>query len=240
MPPPLPAPKRKGHPAQSPHPNLDGHLFDFLRRKSDGEIYRILNSEDSVHSAVALRFLPLDQRARLLRSLAPKDCVEIETMGARLDQMPSSEFIRIADSLQRKMYPVAAGPDATPVNPSEDQEFWSEALDKSNVKQALLLALEQTRPDLKKVLDRFQIKFDDIPSLPRQRIGAVLSALTDKELSLALSACPRPIVETLIGELPPNRKERVISRMRVQGSMPKSITEPAVKTLMRRFHERTL
>ncbi|MBI1859314.1 MAG: hypothetical protein HYR96_00135, partial [Deltaproteobacteria bacterium] len=233
-PPPLPLTRPPAVPSQ---PALDpGHLFDFLRKQPDTDIYRVMNMEGPLIGAVIARFLPLDQRARLLQSLSPKERIDVERLGTRLNEMPSSEFIRIADTIRRRLFPASA------VNEGkrDDYSFWAETLERTQSRQALIASLEKTRPDLKELWERYQVKLEDIPSLPRPRIEAVLSALTDKELSLALSACPREVAESLVTDLPPNRRKRILLRIRAQGALPRSLTEPAVKALVRRFHERSL
>lgn len=213
-------------------PPLDcGGLFDFLRRRADAEIISAITGQMPLKVAMVLEFLPFDQRARILEQLHPKRRIEIESMKAQLPSIPSDEYIRTADGLRR-----AFERDKEPEK-IDDVVFWEKALKGSMEPGAILEALEKTRPDLLSVTQRHRVSVADLPSLPEGKLELVLAKLSDRELSVALSGCPRSTVERFLRSLSPQRRLRIVARVRAQGALPKSITEPAVKALVRRFQE---
>lgn len=229
-PPPItrpPLPKKPSRPA------LDmGLAFDFLIHRGDDDLLEWIRRELPVRAAILLQFLPHSQRLRLLQRLAPKERIQIEASRSQLGRVPSDEFIRVADSLRRQTPP-------TPSTQSvEDGEaFWAETLQRTRVQPALLQALERTRPDLRDLIVRFQLRVEDIPTLPRKKIEGALSKMKDKELCEALCGCPRHVVEDLLSKLSSHRRMRIVARLQIMRVLPKSQTEPALRTLLRRLHE---
>ncbi len=237
-PPPLPLFLRAVRKAHSTSLNrLDpDKFFDFLKNRSDSEILTAMTGDIALHSAVALRFVPRDQRARILSGFSPKERVHIESMSEKVPKLSSDEFVRVADDLRRKI--ASASETETTETPSDsDEKFWDDTLSRSTAKEILLNALERTRPDLKALTDRYRIRLDEVPALPRAQLQSALTKLTDRELTTAMAGCPRLVVESLLGALSPPRRMRVMARLKVQGELPKALTGPAVRTLLRRFHD---
>lgn len=238
--------KRKSNPFVSPPPlpkdvlrvvpvamRLNyNRLFDFLKNLSDEEVQTIIRGETPLQTALILRFIPLDQRLRILQSMAPKERIEIESLASEVERIPSDEFIRTADCVRKKL---SRPPDIDSV--TDEETFWGKAIQKSTAKDAILEALRRTRPDLRCLVERLSIRIDDVPSLPRAKLEQALSKLSDRELAPALVACPRHVVEHLVRALTPYRRDRILAKLRIQGNLSKSVSEPALKALMRRFQE---
>lgn len=229
-PPPLPKATPRAAPVAM---RLDyNRLFDFLKNLSDEEVQTIIRGEIPLKTAMILRFIPFDRRLRILQSMAPKERIEIESLASEVERIPSDEFIRTADCVRKKL---SRSPDTHSV--TDEEPFWEKAIQKSTAKDAILEALRRTRPDLRYLVERLSIRIDDVPSLPQAKLEQALSKLSDHELAPALAACPRHVVEHLIRALTPHRRNRILAKLRTQGNLSKSVSEPALKALMRRFQE---
>lgn len=181
-----------------------------------------------------LRFVPPDQRARILKGLTRSDKAHIDTLAEELCDRPGIELIRVSDKTRRRItHSEIRGP-------KNDIDFWTQTLERTGAQFALLDSLEKTRPDLKPVIENFRKKIDEALEMPRERMRSILARISDKELALALTNCPKNIADNVIKELSLDRKNRILHRIRTQGVLTPSMTAPATKKLFKRLREAVL
>jgi flagellar motor switch protein FliG len=212
--------------------------FDFARKADPQQLLNYLQGEHPQTIALILAFLPAEQAASVLSSLAPELQIDVSRRMAIMDRTSPEVIHNVERVLERRLANVVVQ-DFTKAGGVDSLVKVLTRVDRGTEK-TILDSLDIQNPELAEDIRRRMFVFDDLVLLDNRAVGRVLREIDNKELTMALKVCSEEVADLLYRNMSKRMADMIKEDMEVMGPVRLRDVEEAqqkIVAVVRRLEE---
>lgn len=203
---------------------ISTEFVDFVSRRPATTIAAILREEHPQTRAVALLLMGPDNAARVMKHFPTSSGKDLVRRMAAIKRVPGD----LADDVERTLRAALAdhGWDAWEVEGVQAAAKAVGRLD-GDTQDELLLAVEETAPELCDEIRRRMVVFDDLGNLADRAVQALLKQIDRETLKVALRGALPPLRDMFLRNLSKRAAADLIEEIELLGPVPRARVERA-------------
>lgn len=171
--------------------SLQVRPFEFLRKTDPAQLLNFIQNEHPQTIALIMAYLPSEQAAMILSSLAPDRQAEVARRIATMDRT-SPEILREVERVLERKISSLVTQDFTVAGGIKSIVEVLNRVDRTTEK-AIIEALEMDNPELTEEIKRLMFVFEDIVHIDDRDFQKVVRDTDNKLFALALKAAPKEV-----------------------------------------------